>query len=119
MGKRRGPLRERTITFKVEAAFAEILARMPNQSEFIRKAVASMLMDSCPTCNGIGSVPPSLRRELKALYAKLRFQKCGNCGYCFPKQRPSARAITHEPFLCGDCKAGNAQVDPATGLGLH
>ncbi len=102
------------VTFKVEAEVAEFLTAMPNKSEFIRKALLSALLEPCPICNGKGSIPRSLRRDLDAIFEKQPLVPCSHCGYEFPLHAEKARKGSADrerlrqylgggDFYCDDC----------------
>lgn len=106
--------KQRVVTFKVEEEFAAFLDEMPNKSEFIRKALLSALMEPCPVCNGKGSVPQSLRRDLEEVFKKQQFVPCSYCGYDFPlgaektRNSPKDRERLKQylgggEFYCDDC----------------
>jgi hypothetical protein len=106
--------KQRVVTFKVEEDVAAFLDEMPNKSDFIRKALLSMLLEPCPVCKGKGSVPRSLRRDLELLFEKQQFVPCAFCGYEFPlgtersRRGPTDRArlqqyLSGGEFYCIDC----------------
>jgi hypothetical protein len=106
--------KQRVVTFKVEEEMAAFLDDMPNKSEFIRKAILSALMEPCPVCQGKGSVPRSLRRDLETLFEKQQFVPCSYCGYEFPLDQEKARRGADDKmrlkqylgggeFYCNDC----------------
>ena len=106
--------KQRVVTFKVEEDVAEFLDSMPNKSEFIRKALLYALLEPCPVCNGKGSVPRSLRRDLEAIFTKQKLVPCSFCGYEFPlgteKMRKGAedrqrlrQYLGGGDFYCDDC----------------
>ncbi|MBI5846275.1 MAG: CopG family transcriptional regulator [Deltaproteobacteria bacterium] len=68
-----------TLTFKVDPALAEILDKVPNKSEFVRRAVLSALENTCPLCSGTGILTPR-QRDHWATLARTHFMaKCGDC----------------------------------------
>jgi len=106
--------KQRIVTFKVEEELAGFLDSMPNKSDFIRKALLSALMEPCPVCDGKGSVPRSLRADLRKIFERHDFVPCSYCGYEFPidaeKQRKGdgAKARLKQylgggEFYCDDC----------------
>jgi hypothetical protein len=50
--------KDEVISFKVGAALARVIRRLPNRSEFIRAAVLSALDHACPLCQGTGLMSP-------------------------------------------------------------
>ncbi|HYG75819.1 MAG TPA: hypothetical protein VEK08_12515 [Planctomycetota bacterium] len=82
---------QRVVTFKVEEEVAAFLDAMPNKSDFIRKALLNALLEPCPVCNGKGSVPRSLARDLEMIFKKKEFVPCSFCGYEFPLDSEKSR----------------------------
>ena len=106
--------KQRIVTFKVEEDVAAFLDSMPNKSEFIRKALLSALLEPCPVCNGKGSVPRSLRRDLETIFQKQQLVPCSFCGYDFPLTTEKSLTGLHDrerlrqylgggDFYCDDC----------------
>jgi hypothetical protein len=67
------------ITFKVEPSLAELINRMPNKSEFIRKAILGALESSCPLCQGTGVLTPEQQGHWKRFAEHHRVETCGEC----------------------------------------
>src|SRR5258708_25072062 len=106
--------KQRVMTFKVEEDVAAFLDQMPNKSDFIRKALLAAFLEPCPVCNGKGSVPRGLRRDLEVIFSKEQFVPCSFCGYEFPlgtekaRRAPSDRERLQQymgggDFYCDDC----------------
>lgn len=76
---KRGDPKADVISFKVDAALAEELARVPNRSEFIRRALVNALAEVCPLCNGTGQLDQRARKHWKRFSADHPLQKCGKC----------------------------------------
>lgn len=107
-------VKQRIVTFKVEAEVAAFLDELPNKSDFIRKALLSALLEPCPVCHGKGSVPRSLRRDLDRVFQRQQFVPCSFCGYEFPLNLERSRKGTTDrerlrqylgggDFYCDDC----------------
>jgi hypothetical protein len=75
MGKAKTDL----ITFKVDPSLAELIDRLPNKSEFIRKAILSSLMNTCPLCQGTGVLSPEQREHWDRFTEHHRVERCGEC----------------------------------------
>lgn len=71
--------KERVFTFKTDESLAEELARIPNKSEFIRHAIESALANTCPLCNGSGSLSPAQAKHLEQFLDGHRLEKCDEC----------------------------------------
>lgn len=69
------------VAFKVEAELAEFLNKLPNRSEFIRKAIAAQMSTSCPLCKGSGQVSRAAHDRYEALLADWNRRQCDGCGH--------------------------------------
>jgi len=72
-------VKERVVTFKADGLLAEALERLPNKSEFIRRAVESALSGACPLCGGSGHLSTEQRRHLREFLANHPLEKCDEC----------------------------------------
>jgi hypothetical protein len=68
------------VAFKVEEELAELLNKLPNKSEFIRKAIAAQLGMTCPLCNGNGVVPRGIHDHYAPLVRTHNLRPCEKCG---------------------------------------
>ncbi len=71
--------KQEIITFKVDAALAEAMRRVPNRSEFIRSAILMALHSVCPLCRGSGILTPEQRQHWNAFAANHSLEECGEC----------------------------------------
>ncbi len=67
------------VSFKVEAALAERIDRMPNKSEFIRNAILAALDNTCPLCQGTGVLSPEQREHWERFTTHHHVQRCADC----------------------------------------
>jgi hypothetical protein len=67
------------ITFKVEHSLAEQIDRLPNKSEFIRKALLRALSDTCPLCQGRGVLSLEQAEHWKRFTAHHSVETCSDC----------------------------------------
>ena len=67
------------ITLKVEPELAAIINRMPNKSDFIRKAILSTLHNICPLCQGTGVLTPQQRTHWDDFSAHHHVHRCDDC----------------------------------------
>ena len=67
----------------------EVLAAMPNASDFIRKAISRSLEEPCPICAGGGVVATGFRSQLERL---------GGHFVMHPKDAAYATKILHPKF---------------------
>jgi hypothetical protein len=74
------PLKTKVVAFKVEAELADLLAKIPNKSAFIRKAIAAQLGVACPLCHGKGVVPRGVHDHYAPLLTKFSHRNCDGCG---------------------------------------
>jgi uncharacterized protein YbaR (Trm112 family) len=71
--------KEEIVTFKVDHALSETLARMPNKSEFIRLAVLRALETCCPLCNGTGTLSVNQMRHWREFLGRHEIVRCEEC----------------------------------------
>ncbi len=71
--------KERVFTFKTDGELAGILDRIPNKSEFIRKAIEVALENKCPLCNGTGSLTPAQHNHMAHFLTLHSLEKCEDC----------------------------------------
>lgn len=67
------------VAFKVEEDLAEFLNKLPNKSEFIRKAIIAQFGMACPLCTGSGVVPRGLHDHYKPVIAEHNTRSCAKC----------------------------------------
>jgi hypothetical protein len=68
------------VAFKVEKELADLLNKLPNKSEFIRKAIEAQLGMTCPLCSGKGTVPRGVHDHYAPLIARQISRQCEGCG---------------------------------------
>ncbi len=67
------------ITFKVDETLSEAMAGIQNRSDFIRSAILSALGNSCPVCNGTGTLSASQRRHWNDFTRHHHLHTCDDC----------------------------------------
>jgi hypothetical protein len=67
------------VAFKVEKELADLLDKLPNKSDFIRKAIASQLGMSCPLCLGKGVVSRGFHDHFAPVLNQARHARCSSC----------------------------------------
>lgn len=67
------------ITFKVDPSLAELIERLPNRSEFIRKAILTALTNTCPLCQGTGVLSPEQREHWDKFTSGHKVERCSDC----------------------------------------
>lgn len=72
-------MKNEIITFKVDADLGAVIQRLPNKSEFIRQAVMAALSNTCPLCQGTGSLTPAQKRHWDEFAQHHEIEKCGDC----------------------------------------
>ena len=77
--KKRSP-KQKVVAFKVEEELADILASLPNKSEFIRRAIAAQLGTTCPLCKGEGIVSRDLHDRAEEALKGMKPRGCDSCG---------------------------------------
>jgi hypothetical protein len=125
----KAPKKEAVVAFKVEKELADILDKLPNKSDFIRKAIVAQLSMACPLCHGSGVLPKALHDYYAPLVDKLRPrpQPCASCGDTVPTTpdpgdlRPEDRERLEQffhggPIYCGACYQ---KAPPCDDCGWH
>jgi hypothetical protein len=67
------------ITFKVEHPLAELINKMPNKSDFIRKSILASLQNTCPLCQGTGVLTPQQQGHWKSFTEHHKIERCADC----------------------------------------
>ena len=94
------------VAFKVEQELAEFLDRLPNKSEFIRRAILAQFGMTCPLCTGSGVVPRGVHDHYKPVITGHDHRPCDKCKteVAFPltaDAAPPADRKRFEQFLHG------------------
>jgi hypothetical protein len=118
---------KRIVAFKVEEGLAEFLDKLPNKSEFIRRAVLAQFGMNCPLCTGSGVVPRGVGEHFAAVLRANRARPCAGCGK--PEDVPRAADAGAEAdwprveqFLHGGplyCRRCYATAPPCAACGWH
>ena len=102
------------VAFKVEKELADLLNKLKNKSEFIRKSIIAQLGMACPLCNGKGVVPRGVHDYYAPLVSKLSQAHCDSCGNEMPLPRDPGDLAREDrsrleqflhggPLLCDGC----------------
>src|SRR5436305_15346031 len=67
------------VAFKVDADLAEFLDKLPNKSEFIRRAILSQFNMTCPLCTGSGVVPVGIHNHFDHVIEHHSSRPCEKC----------------------------------------
>src|SRR5208283_5566117 len=67
------------VAFKVEEDLAEFLNKLPNKSDFIRKAIIAQFGMACPLCSGSGVIARGLHNHYKPIIAEHNTRPCEKC----------------------------------------
>lgn len=108
------PTKDKIVAFKVEEELAEFLAKLPNKSEFIRRAILAQFNMACPLCTGSGVVPRGLHDHYSTLLDAQSSRPCTECGAEVPiprdvknvaeVDRPRIEQFFHGgPLFCEKC----------------
>jgi len=71
--------KEKIISFKLEKSLADKLAAVPNKSEFIRSAILSAMDNTCPLCQGHGTLSTGQMEHWRRLESTHDIRQCGKC----------------------------------------
>jgi len=72
-------MKNEIITFKVDDSLAQLIHRFPNKSEFIRQAVMTALENTCPLCQGTGSLSPDQKKHWTEFAGHHVIETCNDC----------------------------------------
>lgn len=67
------------VAFKVEDELAEFLDKLPNKSEFIRRAILAQFNMTCPLCTGSGVVPSGIHHHFSEVIDHHSARPCEKC----------------------------------------
>ena len=73
------PQKHDIITFKVDAVLAQKIRDLPNRSEFIRSAVLAALDNTCPLCQGTGTITPEQKTHWDDFLKEHDVVRCADC----------------------------------------
>lgn len=115
------------VAFKVEEDLAEFLNKLPNKSDFIRKAIIAQFGMACPLCSGTGVVARGLHNHYKPIIAENNTAPCAKCEdmLTLPLSLEGLKGENHkrmEQFFHGGplyCSACYPKVPPCDDCGWH
>ncbi len=67
------------VAFKVDDDLANFLDKLPNKSEFIRRAILAQFNMTCPLCTGSGVVPSGLHHHFEHVIEDHSTRPCEKC----------------------------------------
>src|ERR1700761_7590265 len=67
------------VAFKVDEDLANFLDKLPNKSEFIRRAILAQFNMTCPLCTGSGVVPSGLHHHFEHVIEHHSTRPCEKC----------------------------------------
>ena len=115
------------VAFKVDADLADFLDRLPNKSEFIRRAILAQFSMTCPLCIGSGVVPSGIHDHFEHVIEHNSARPCEKCKtpVSFPLSADAAIPADKdriEQFLKGGplyCSKCYPSVPPCDDCGWH
>ena len=106
--------KKQIVAFKVEDDLADFLDKLPNKSEFIRKAILAQFGMTCPLCTGTGVVDKGLHDHFKPVIVAHTSRPCEKCkaDVSFPMSADAAPPADRDrikqflhggPLYCSKC----------------
>lgn len=105
---------ETVLSFRVDHHLAEALNKLPDRSDFIRRAILRAFYRVCPACHGKGVLPETAARPIEGFMSRNLATRCSCCGFSYPAEDlvPTAKRGV---FLCKDCKKHDEDPDHIPG----
>src|SRR4051812_28221811 len=112
--KKEKPEKSQIVAFKVDEDLAEFLDKLPNKSEFIRRAILAQFSLTCPLCVGSGVVTRGLHDHFEPVIAHNSTRPCEKCKQPVPfplssegvlaADKPRIEQFLHGgPLYCAKC----------------
>ena len=112
--KKKDEKKSQIVAFKVEDELAAFLDKLPNKSEFIRRAILAQFNMTCPLCTGSGVVPSGIHEHFKDVIKNQSSRPCEKCRapVPFPLSAEGAAAADRDrieqflkggPLYCAKC----------------
>jgi hypothetical protein len=125
--KDKKPQKSQIVAFKVEPELADFLDKLPNKSEFIRKAILAQFAMNCPLCTGTGVVEKGIHDHFEPVISEHNARPCEKCkvAVTFPmtlEGAPPSDRDRFEQFLHGGplyCAKCYPSVPPCNDCGWH
>jgi hypothetical protein len=119
--------KKQIVAFKVEDDLADFLDKLPNKSEFIRKAILAQFGMTCPLCAGSGVVDKGIHDHYEPVIAEHNSRACEKCrtAVTFPMSLDAAPPADRErfrqflhggPLYCNKCYSS---APPCHDCGWH
>ncbi|MCI0702485.1 MAG: hypothetical protein L0241_15485 [Planctomycetia bacterium] len=125
--KDKGEMKSQIVAFKVDEDLAEFLDKLPNKSEFIRRAILAQFSLNCPLCTGSGVVARGVHDHFCEVISEHSVRPCEKCKtpVSFPLSPDgvvAADKLRIEQFLKGGplyCAKCFPSVPPCDDCGWH
>lgn len=119
--------KKQIVAFKVEDELAEFLDKLPNKSEFIRRAILAQFNMTCPLCTGSGVVPSGIHDHFAEVIEHHSSRPCEKCknpvvfplsleGAAQPDRARIEQFLKGGPLYCSKCYPS---VPPCDDCGWH
>ncbi len=125
--KKKDEKKSQIVAFKVEDELAAFLDKLPNKSEFIRRAILAQFNMTCPLCTGSGVVPSGIHTHFADVIKHNLTRPCEKCktAVSFPlsaESLPASDKDRIEQFLKGGplyCAKCYPTIPPCDDCGWH
>lgn len=77
--------KQEVITFKADPVLAAEIKKLPNRSDFIRRAILAAMENTCPLCQGTGIITPEQKPHWEEFLKHHSLHKCEDCEAIFLK----------------------------------
>ena len=95
------------VSFRVDKHLADMLARMPDKSAFIRDVIMRSFYRTCPVCMGRGVLPEEVAAWAANHLKQDKAVSCHCCRYEYPQTAlpaESGGSAADDEYTCPHCR---------------